>query len=89
MLCGESEEGLKVMVKHFVEVCRKIGLKVNADKSKMIMLGGKKGLFWMNQVQMLPSVVGPWLILGVCSLSVQECCMRHYLCLLFCTAVRQ
>ena len=28
---------------HFVEVCRR-GLKVNADKSKVMVLGGEEGL---------------------------------------------
>ena len=28
---------------HLVEVCRRRGLKVNADKSKVIVLGGEKG----------------------------------------------
>ena len=31
VLCGEPEEDLKVMVGHFVEVCRRRGLKVNAE----------------------------------------------------------
>ena len=43
VLCGESEEDLKVMVGHFVEVCRRRGLKVNADKSNVV-LGGDEGL---------------------------------------------
>ena len=32
------------MVDPFVEVCRRRGLKVNADKSKMLVLGGEEGL---------------------------------------------
>ena len=44
VLCGESEHNLKVMVEHFVEVCRRRVLKVNADKSKMMMLGREEGL---------------------------------------------
>ena len=36
VLSGESEEDLKVMVGHFVEVCRRRGLKFNAGKSKMM-----------------------------------------------------
>ena len=43
VLCGEPEEDLKVMVGHFVEVCRRRGLKLNADKSK-VMLSKKEGL---------------------------------------------
>ena len=36
VLCGESEEDLRAMVVRFAEVCRRRGLKVNADKSKVI-----------------------------------------------------
>ena len=43
VLCGEPEEDLKVMVGHFVEVCRRRGLKLNADKSK-VMLSRKEEL---------------------------------------------
>ena len=32
------------MVRCFVEVCRRIGLKVNADKSKVVVLNGEEGL---------------------------------------------
>ena len=35
ILCGKSEEGLKVMVDHFVKICRREDLKINADKSKV------------------------------------------------------
>ena len=38
-LCCESEEDLKVMDEHFVEV-RSGGRKVNADKSKVMVKGG-------------------------------------------------
>ena len=38
-LCQGSEEYLKVMVGHFIEVFRKRDLKVNSVKSKVIMLG--------------------------------------------------
>ena len=31
ILCGESEEDLRAMVGRIVEVCRRRGLKVNAD----------------------------------------------------------
>ena len=40
ILCGESEEDLRVMVGWFAEVCRKRGLKVNTGKSKVIVLNG-------------------------------------------------
>ena len=44
VLCDESEEDLKAIVGLFIEVCRRIGLKVNAGKSKVILLGGEEGL---------------------------------------------
>ena len=44
VLCGELEEDLKAMVGHFDEVCRRRGLKVNAGKSKVMVLGGEEGL---------------------------------------------
>ena len=44
VLCGESEVDLKVMLVCFVEVWRRIGLKVNADNSKVIVLGGGGGI---------------------------------------------
>ena len=43
-LCGESKENLKVMVEHFVELRWIIGLKVNVNKSKVMILGGEDGL---------------------------------------------
>ena len=43
-LCGESEEELRAMVEWFVEVCRRKGLKVNAGKSKVVVLNGHEGL---------------------------------------------
>ena len=36
VLYGESEEDLKVMVGHFVEMCGRMGLEVHTDKSIMI-----------------------------------------------------
>ena len=44
VLCGESEEDLRVMVGRFAEVCRKRGLKVNAGKSKVMVPNGEEGL---------------------------------------------
>ena len=32
------------MVGHFIEMCRRRSLKVNADKSEVIVLGGEEGL---------------------------------------------
>ena len=39
VLCSKSEEDLRVMVGRFAEVCRR-GLKVNAGKSKVMVLNG-------------------------------------------------
>ena len=33
VLCGESEEELRAIVRHFIEVCRR-GLKVNAGRER-------------------------------------------------------
>ena len=44
VLCGEPEEDLRVMVGRFDEVCRRRCLKVNAGKSKVMLLGGEEGL---------------------------------------------
>ena len=44
VLCGGSEEDLRVMVGRFAEVCTMRGLKVNAGKSKVMVLNGEKGL---------------------------------------------
>ena len=43
VLCGESEEYLRAMVEKFV-VCRRRGLKVDAGKSKVMVLNGEEGL---------------------------------------------
>ena len=43
-LCCELEEDMKVMVRCFVEVCRTRRLKINGDKSKVMVLGGEEGL---------------------------------------------
>ena len=42
--CVRVGEELRGMVGHFVEVCSRRGLKVNAGKSKVMMLGGEEGL---------------------------------------------
>ena len=42
VLCGESEDDLRAMVGCFAEVCK--GLKVNAGKSKVMVLGEEEGL---------------------------------------------
>ena len=43
ILYGKSEEELRAMVGRFVEVCRRV-LKVNAVKSKVMVLNGEEGL---------------------------------------------
>ena len=52
VLCDESEEDLRVMVRWFTEVCRRRGLKVNADKSKVIVLN--RGNLFSDIQQMAP-----------------------------------
>ena len=49
-LCGESEEGIMAMVGRLVEVFRRRCLKVNADKSKVMLLVGEEGLGWEVRV---------------------------------------
>ena len=44
VLCNESEDDLRGMVERFAKVCRRKGLKVNAGKSKVMVLNGEKGL---------------------------------------------
>ena len=44
VLCGESEEDLRAMVGRFVKVCRRY-LKVNAGKSKVMVLSGEERLY--------------------------------------------
>ena len=44
VLCDESEEELKVMVGRFLRFVEERGLKVNPDKSKVIVLGVEEGL---------------------------------------------
>ena len=44
VLCGELEEDIRVMVGWFVEVYRRRGLKVNASKSKVMVLNLEEGL---------------------------------------------
>ena len=44
VICGESKEDLRAMVEQFAEVCRRRGLKVNAGKSKVMVLNREEGL---------------------------------------------
>ena len=46
VLCDELGEDLKVMVGCFVKVCRRRGLKVNAEKGKMMVYRGGGGGDW-------------------------------------------
>ena len=42
VLCDESEEDLRAMVGHFVEMCGRRVLKVNEVKSKVMFLSGEE-----------------------------------------------
>ena len=44
VLCGELEEGLKVMMRWFAEVCRRRGQKVSTGKSKVMVLNEEEEL---------------------------------------------
>ena len=44
VLCGELEKDLRAMVEGFVKVCSRRVLKVNAVKSKVMVLNGEQGL---------------------------------------------
>ena len=44
MVLGESWEDLRLMVGWFAEVCRRRGLKINAGKSKVMVLNREEGL---------------------------------------------
>ena len=44
VLCDGSEENLSAMLGRFVEMCWRKGLKVNAGKSKVMVLGEEDGL---------------------------------------------
>ena len=44
VMCGESKEDLRAIVGRFVEVYGGRGLKVNAVKSKVMVLGREEGL---------------------------------------------
>ena len=44
VFCGELEEDMRPMVGRFVEMSRRRGLKANASKSKVMVLGGEEGL---------------------------------------------
>ena len=44
VFCGELEEEMRAMVRCFVEVCKRRGLKVKAGKSKVMVLGREEGM---------------------------------------------
>ena len=44
VLCGKAKEDRKVIMECFVELGRRRSLKVNTDKSKVMVLGGEEGL---------------------------------------------
>ena len=44
VLYGVSEEDLRATVRRFINGCKRRGLKVNVGKSKVMLLGGEKGL---------------------------------------------
>ena len=56
VLCGESEKDLRAMVGHFVDICRRRSLQVNAGKSKGVVLGEEEGLKCKFCVDLIHSV---------------------------------
>ena len=42
LLCDESEENLRVVIRLLVEVKKRKGLKINADKNKAMVLEGEE-----------------------------------------------
>ena len=44
VLCGESEEDLRTILRYIIKVCRRRGLKVNARKSKVMVGGLRSGI---------------------------------------------
>ena len=114
---------LRAILRRFIEVCRR-GLKVNAGKSKVMLLDGEEGLeceVWvygkrlahftkfkylgcvldesgtdepecsrkMASVRRIEVLLGLWLMLGVCSLSMLGSCISLCWCLFLSMIVRQ
>ena len=53
VLCGESEESLRKMVECFGRVCKRRGLKVNGEKSKVMVVSRRMyslELCWMARI---------------------------------------
>ena len=81
VLCGESEEDLKAIVRRFIEGCRRRVLKGSAGKSKVMVLGLEEGLeceVCVNRIRL--DVVSEFKYLG-CVLDESgrdeaECCMK-------------
>ena len=48
VLCVESEEHLRVMVGWFAEMYKSRGMKINAGKSKLMVLNGEEGLEYVK-----------------------------------------
>ena len=42
VLCGKSDQDLEGMVENFLKIYRSRGLKVNVDKSEVMVLGGRR-----------------------------------------------
>ena len=53
-LCSESEEDLREMVGWFAEVCRRRKPKINASKSKVMVLNQREGLKCEVNVDRIP-----------------------------------
>ena len=51
-LCGESVEDPRAMVGQFVEVCRRRGLRVNAGKSRVILLNGLECEVYVGRIRL-------------------------------------
>ena len=87
----------QVRERPLVEVCRRRGLKVNAGKRKLIVLGGEEGLWSGVCIDGMPLLVGEGLqvllalrlMLEVCSLSVLGTCVSYCSFLFLCMVVRQ
>ena len=92
-------------------MCKRRGLKVNAGKSKVIVLNGEKGFecevyidgiylervsefkylgYVLNEAGTDRAECSRMVASGrICNLSVIESCMKHWLYLLLCMAMRQ
>ena len=102
VFCDESKEGMRVIVGRFTEVCRRRGLKVNAGKSKEMVLNGEGDSrrcvldeSGTDDSECRRKAASGRRIGGVISFVVNarclqlESCMRISLCLFLCMAVRQ